>query len=278
MYVEYLQNYAQKLAIDVVPECSVKEIGVAASANRDQPSFELQTSQGRILASAVVVATGMSENRSMRSRTRRARRGVRCGEHSYGAPNCAARLPRRSGAAFRHRFIARSAGNCGPHRPGVVAIDRWRFVALWSSGAGMVAVLSTAHTGDRRRISMAPQARKDRDPPNDLEVHATQPAIQRRSCRRVRCRHFCHRISHRSRARSSAKRSARRPGASKGPHGRTGRASWAVLHGVYPVAPRAALRDRTRVAATGAPLAPNLFKKARDRSRAKRLSHGLIFR
>lgn len=59
MYAEYLQRYAQRLAIEVVNGCSVEAIDLAASSDRERLAFDLQTSQGRVLASAVVVATGM---------------------------------------------------------------------------------------------------------------------------------------------------------------------------------------------------------------------------
>ncbi|MGA7357174.1 MAG: NAD(P)/FAD-dependent oxidoreductase [Candidatus Cybelea sp.] len=59
MYAEYLQLYAEQLAIDVALGCSVETIGLAAWSDREKPAFDLQTSKGRTLASAVVVATGM---------------------------------------------------------------------------------------------------------------------------------------------------------------------------------------------------------------------------
>lgn len=59
MYAEYLELYAQQLSVEVVLGCGVESIGLAASSDRDGPLFDLQTSQGRVLASAVVVATGM---------------------------------------------------------------------------------------------------------------------------------------------------------------------------------------------------------------------------
>jgi putative flavoprotein involved in K+ transport len=59
MYAEYLELYAKQLAIEVALGCSVESIGLAASSDRETSAFDLQTSRGRILASAVVVATGM---------------------------------------------------------------------------------------------------------------------------------------------------------------------------------------------------------------------------
>jgi putative flavoprotein involved in K+ transport len=58
-YAQYLQSYAEQLAIEVRLGCSVESIALAASSDREEPAFDLQTSQGRTLASAVVVATGM---------------------------------------------------------------------------------------------------------------------------------------------------------------------------------------------------------------------------
>lgn len=59
MYAEYLELYAQQLSVEVVLGCGVESIGLAAAPDCDGPVFDLQTSQGRILAPAVVVATGM---------------------------------------------------------------------------------------------------------------------------------------------------------------------------------------------------------------------------
>lgn len=59
MYAQYLELYAKQLAIEVRLGCSVESIGFASPPDRERPAFDLQTSQGRILASAVVVATGM---------------------------------------------------------------------------------------------------------------------------------------------------------------------------------------------------------------------------
>jgi putative flavoprotein involved in K+ transport len=59
MYAEYLQLYAEQLAIEVVLGCSVESIGLAGSSDCEEPAFDLQTSQGSTVASTVVVATGM---------------------------------------------------------------------------------------------------------------------------------------------------------------------------------------------------------------------------
>jgi putative flavoprotein involved in K+ transport len=59
MYAEYLESYAEQLAIEVEHGCSVESIGLAPLPDRKKPAFDLQTSQGSVLASAVVIATGM---------------------------------------------------------------------------------------------------------------------------------------------------------------------------------------------------------------------------
>jgi thioredoxin reductase len=121
MYAEYLESYAQKLAIDVALGRSVETVHVAASSDGERPAFELQTNRGSVLASAVVIATGMfGSPTSPRFAGRNDYRGVALHAYEY-----------KSGQAFAaKRVLVIGLGNTGAEIAADLVERGARFVAV----------------------------------------------------------------------------------------------------------------------------------------------------
>ena len=114
MYAEYLELYAEQLAVEVALGCSVESIGLAASSDRETSAFDLQTSRGRIFRVRCRRRDGHVRRirHAASSRTRRLSR--------YGSP--CLRVRERPGICSKARPCSRPrqhrGGDCDrPRRP-----------------------------------------------------------------------------------------------------------------------------------------------------------------